>query len=400
MILLISFFSTAMIDPQTTPEEGILFRCDTVMMVHAPDGSLHFNDDGGSANLSLLRLPRMAGLYKVWVGPLVMGLRARASCVCAGLICPALALACPPQLTAAQLGESWTVDAGGPRDVRGCRELAGLVDDQEALGFITAAPTLSIPADLSIEQDTLIIDGVAVCDTVLVAQDGAGNWHFSDDTGDNLNPQLTFETANFAGARVWFGSYDIGACEGSLRLTQQSSTLCPDPDLPPSAAARLGEQMQISIDAVADLATCGDHLSGLAALDLDGFTSLNPDLGFTVTSLTETPSLTVNLDSSCQGQILVHHRGDDGMANWQILTELPFDIETVNVSTLGAYAFWLVINDEQEGCAGTLTLDSERLSCPSLDMAGRETHTLSSNDLIAGRQVAQPIWMIALLFRV
>ena len=61
-------FSTAMTNPETQPGEGILLRCDTVMMVQAPDGTLAFSDDGGSANLSLLILPRMAGAYQVWAG--------------------------------------------------------------------------------------------------------------------------------------------------------------------------------------------------------------------------------------------------------------------------------------------------------------------------------------------
>ena len=157
----------------------------------------------------------------------MMRLYAKARCVLPVLICPVLETLKAPLTATSSTGE-WTVAAGGPRDIRGCANLRNIIENDEALGFIDFAPTLEIPADLEINQDILTIDGVAICDTVLVAQDAAGVWHFSDDAGEDLNPRLTFAAQDFAGLKIWFGSYDIARCEGSLRLGQQSATLCPD----------------------------------------------------------------------------------------------------------------------------------------------------------------------------
>ena len=376
-------FSTAMTNPETQPGEGILLRCDTVMMIQAPDGTLAFSDDDGSANLSLLVLPRMMGTYKIWVGAYSEGAS------CEGEVRLADAdLACPGVdrdaiFNADNLSQTWTVTAGGPRDVRGCAALKALVDSDLALGFIDFAPTLDMSASLPVGKDGITIAVDAICDTVLIGLDGNGNWYFSDDVGEDLNPSLSFSAEDFTGAKIWVGTYDIAPCDVDLSLGQRASTTCPNPDLPVSASANLGLNLEVSSDGGADLSACSEALGDL---EYEGFTSLSPAASIQIDSLIETPSLTLTLTSTCNGQILTHSVSEEGQDIWTLLTDLPFGSDTLALQSIGTHAFWLV-SETPEACSGTLTLESAELSCPNPDLPGKEAYTYALDDLIVGQRL-------------
>ena len=371
-----------MIDPTTEPGDGILFRCDTVMMVQAPDGTLAFSDDGGSANLSLVTLPRMAGAYKVWAGAYSEGLSCQGEVRVADADFPCPGLTQDAVHTASSASETWTVTAGGPRDVRGCAALAGLVESELALGFIDFAPTLTFPTDLNVEAD-MNLSVEAVCDTVLISLEGDGTWRFSDDTGESLNPSLVFAAEGFSGAKVWVGTYDIATCDVDLKLGQQADTTCPSPNLPAEVEATLGGEVQLNSDGAIDLSACAQALDGGV---FSGFTSLSPAASLTFDSIIDTPSLTMAMSSTCDGQVLAHQTDEDGLAVWTMMEDLPFGSDTLTLVGPGTLSLWLV-NETSEPCAGTLALVSDVLSCPNPALPGKEAYTFPLSDLAAGQRL-------------
>lgn len=376
--------STAMTDPAAEPGEGTLLRCDTVMLVQSPDGTLAFSDDGGSANLSLVTLPRLAGTYKVWAGSYSEGqaCEGEVRIADADLPCPALDMA--GVFTAEMATGSWSVTAGGPRDVRSCSGLAELTstDINAGLGFIDMAPTLDVPAEIDLAGVDLAVAVDAVCDTVLIGLDGAGNWTFSDDTGESLNPSLTFAAEGFSGAKVWVGTYDIAVCEVDLTMGQQADAACPNPNLPAESGANIGDQTAVSSDGSVDLSMCADALNGF---DFSGYTSAAPSTKLFVEDGAAT-SLTLSLDNTCNGAALAHFADENGADVWEFFADLSFGAETIPLPGAGTYSFWLV-NDTPGACSGTLSFSGSDLSCPSPDLPGKETYSYTLEDLSVGQRL-------------
>ena len=377
-------FSTAMTDPAAIAGEGTLMRCDTVMMIQSPDGTLSFSDDGGSANLSLLTLPRLAGAYKVWAGSYSEGQACEGEIRVADRDLPCPAANMPSVLTATSADQNWTVTAGGPRDIRGCNALTGIVEDETiaALGFIDMAPTLEIPANVLAGEVETNASVNAVCDTVLVGLNGEGEWSFSDDAGESLNPSLTFSSAS-SGAKIWVGTYDIASCGVDLTLAQQIDASCPSPALAADTSASLGSSSDMSSDGSVDLSACGESLNGFS---FDGYTSANPAASLTLETLDEASSLMLTLTSSCTGSVLTHYAGTDGADIWEILSELPLGSETLPLPGVGTYSFWL-INDVPEACSGSLTFEGASLSCPDPSLAGKEAYSYTLSYLLAGQRL-------------
>ena len=377
-------FTTAMRDPAAEPGEGTLARCDTVMLVQAPDGTLQFSDDGGSANLSLITLPRIAGAYKVWAGSYSSGV------TCEGQVRVADAdIPCPDSDATASFradmaNQTWAVTAGGPQDSRACSAIVQANQNGlEGVGFITAAATLHIPSDLDVGAAGLEISVDSLCDTVLLGLDGAGNWLFSDDVGDSLNPSLIFAADGFSGVKIWVGSYDIATCEVDLTMGQQADAPCPTPGLPAGATATVGGSVIVQNDGSVDLATCAESLNGFS---FNGFTGAAPDAQITIDSVEATSSLSVSLTSTCAATGLGHFFDENGADVWQVYDNLPFGADIVTLPQAGTYSFW-ILDDVTGGCSGTMTFAQSTLSCPDPTLTGKETQSYGVSDLSAGQRL-------------
>jgi hypothetical protein len=89
------------------------------------------------------------------------------------------------------------------------------------LGFFHANPTYTL--DLSDMEDfwRLEIQLSSDCDTTLLVQDAAGNFHFDDDSGPGLNGRVRlFNMANLEGrVNIWVGTYWNQTCSNTeLRI--------------------------------------------------------------------------------------------------------------------------------------------------------------------------------------
>lgn len=76
-------------------------------------------------------------------------------------------------------------------------------------GWIANAPDFSVYYEAGNMFD-LTIGSVASSDTTLVVNGPYGNWYCDDDSGEGLNPSLTFSNPQSGRYDIWVGSYSEG----------------------------------------------------------------------------------------------------------------------------------------------------------------------------------------------
>jgi hypothetical protein len=76
-------------------------------------------------------------------------------------------------------------------------------------GWIANSPDYSVHYQAGSTFD-LTIGAVSNSDTTLVVNDPYGNWYCDDDSGDGLNPSLTFNNPASGRYDIWVGSYSEG----------------------------------------------------------------------------------------------------------------------------------------------------------------------------------------------
>lgn len=103
------------------------------------------------------------------------------------------------------------VTAGGTQNVGNC----GLPS-----GWVSTQPDLRLQYD-STGASPLSFVVQSNLDTILVINDPMGNWHFDDDSGDNLNAVLRFPNASSGQWDIWVGTYDTGvAGPAQVQITE------------------------------------------------------------------------------------------------------------------------------------------------------------------------------------
>jgi hypothetical protein len=193
---------------------------DAIIMVNAPDGSWHCNDDapGQGLNPGLQFSAPESGLYNIWVGALAAGAGYEPAMLHiseigyssenqysrapdanlrphAGTVSVSSGFANDPRTVAVQ--------AGGELD--GSRYTGG-----QCYGHISEAPDVWVDYDagnafdlyLSMESDT---------DTTLVVQGPNGEWHCDDDSAEDLNPGIRVMNPEPGRYAVWAGLFSPGA---------------------------------------------------------------------------------------------------------------------------------------------------------------------------------------------
>jgi hypothetical protein len=230
--------------------------CDSTMLVHAADGSWHFNDDGNGnldPAISLAQPNQTTGRVDVWVGSY-----GGATCAAAlnlqtvpvaappsGAPLPPPQVGCPnPGLSGPTLaysgGQLWTrqslpVQASGSTQLADC----GI---EGTRGYANPAPSYSLY--LSEMQDyRLDLTAEASCDSTMLVRTPDGQWHFNDDGHGNYNPliSLTPPTALEGRVDVWVGTYGPTPCAATLNLEtfgrDKGTGIAPTPPLPPQTGA-------------------------------------------------------------------------------------------------------------------------------------------------------------------
>lgn len=193
---------------------------DTTLMVRAPDGTYHCNDDGyGYPNPQVTITNPQSGLYDVWVGR--FGSSNQGDMPPARLAVSELELgpegggdtgsidwSLDPSYGSATLDTGFlpdphvvTLSAGGSQDASGL--------GQSCRGYIASAPDYNIHYTAGDVYD-LFISASSSTDLTLVVNAPDGSWHCSDDYS-GLNPAIEFVDPDSGLYNIWVGTYSSGA---------------------------------------------------------------------------------------------------------------------------------------------------------------------------------------------
>lgn len=220
---------------------GVDSTCDTMLLINGPDAQYSFNDDYDNLNPMLVRMDG-AGAYDIWVGTLDTevceatlmliagaGFEELAAADLSGLdgdlaaasgACPDPMLdGSPLSLTAADLtaGHVEAMLAGGDVDLANCADLPGF-------GNVITNPDYDLDIDGLAENGQFTIGVTSECDTILLVNDAAGEWHYSDDENSSHNPELKLSAGN-GRYDVWVGTYGTEICDAELTFADAGQRL-------------------------------------------------------------------------------------------------------------------------------------------------------------------------------
>ena len=212
-------------------EVRVTARCDSVLLVNDAAGRWHFDDDGGEGTNSTLRIANAPeGAYDIWVGTY-----GEASCSASmtletfnssdtggtGVTPPATATCPNPGLNGqmvtyegsalAMSEQRLNVIAGGNIDLGACSQVPGH-------GTIIEGPDFTMNLMISGQSvyDLDLSTTGADCDTVLLAQDAAGQWYYNDDDGGDLTSRLSIPSVAAGEIDIWVGTFGAATCQTTL----------------------------------------------------------------------------------------------------------------------------------------------------------------------------------------
>lgn len=139
-----------------------------------------------------------------------MQFRFIAAAAVAALATPALAqdFSAPPTYGSVNLNAGFTPDPYTVRITSGGARRAANVSSN-CRGWIANAPDYSVYYVAGSTFD-LTIGATSESDTTLVVNGPSGNWYCDDDSGEGLNPSLTFGNPQSGRYDIWVGSYREG----------------------------------------------------------------------------------------------------------------------------------------------------------------------------------------------
>ncbi|MFT6661642.1 MAG: hypothetical protein ACJA0K_001635 [Maricaulis maris] len=190
---------------------------DATMVVNAPDGSWHCDDDSaGELDPGIVFNDPMSGRYDVWVGtyseydggPATLHVSELGF---GGGFLPETPLdySLPAnygnvELTGGFVPDPYLVELMAGGDVE-----AESASGQHCRGFVTLAPDV----ELSFEPGglDLYISAVSDRDTTLVINGPDGEWYCNDDGAGNLNPGVHFADPQAGVYDIWVGTYSSGS---------------------------------------------------------------------------------------------------------------------------------------------------------------------------------------------
>lgn len=192
---------------------------DTTLIVNAPDGSWHCDDDGaGNLNPGIRFDEPASGRYDIWVATYSQGEPQDAVLHISELVFgdefqsgETLDYALDANYGAVALTGGFSPDPHVVELVAGGPLAAESAADSMCRGYVTAAPDYELsftPGELD-----LFISVIADADTTLVINDPNGNWVCNDDN-NGFNPGLVFEQPMAGTYDIWVGTYREG--DGAL----------------------------------------------------------------------------------------------------------------------------------------------------------------------------------------
>ncbi|TVQ28951.1 MAG: serine protease [Geminicoccaceae bacterium] len=212
-------------------------NADATLIVNAPDGSWHCNDDAFPGTLNpALSVDAMAGAYDIWVGSWAANSFIRGQLLLRPEGAGGLATGAP------------TLDLQGEPHFGTVALRAGFVPDPHAIG-VTAGGSVNVGA-LALGPDCrgyaatrpdirlvwrgaserlmiLFVADNAGDDATLIVNGPDGQWHCNDDAhGRTLNPSLTFLRPEAGIYDLWVATYDADAwIPGELYITELPATV-------------------------------------------------------------------------------------------------------------------------------------------------------------------------------
>lgn len=200
---------------------------DTTILVRAPDGSWHCDDDGaGNLNPVVSWETPASGRYQIWVGRYGVQNEQTSAVLHISEVAPAA----PPM---AEGGPDYSLDpaygsvdlaAGFLPDPHTVAIAAGGGFDASSIsgcvGWVATAPDFRVNWTAGSGELPLTFHVDSDSDTTLVINDAQGNWVCNDD-GDGLNPVVSFQNAPSGQYDVWVGTYAQGDLQQSeLHVTE------------------------------------------------------------------------------------------------------------------------------------------------------------------------------------
>lgn len=199
---------------------------DTTLVINAPDGRWHCDDDSGEgANPLVTYSNPMSGVYDIYIG--AYGGNSGSG-----------------RLLVSELGRSSSSNNGGASQVDASAQAiagnlrlrAGFTDDPRwisiysggsidastvasgCVGMISRAPDVELVYDAGSLPLTIGVEGDG--DTTLVINGPDGRWHCDDDSGGNADPEYTFRNPQSGTYDIWVGAYGGRGTNGRLFVTE------------------------------------------------------------------------------------------------------------------------------------------------------------------------------------
>lgn len=202
-------------------------ECDTLMLINDQSAQWHFNDDEDGGLNPRIRLALAAsGQYDVWVG--TYGSQACQATLIAesfpgssggtggggAAVCPDWSLGGATLDLAAGANDSRSVIAGGSVDLFQNAAACGV----EGHGYVAQAPDFTMTYDSAGRNETLSFAVQGQCDTLLLINDQAAQWHFNDDATD-LQPRIEIPNAASGRYDIWVGTFGAATCDSTITFS-------------------------------------------------------------------------------------------------------------------------------------------------------------------------------------
>ena len=197
---------------------------DTTLVVNAPDGSWHCDDDSaGSLNPVVGFEAPANGRYRIWVGAFAAGGATPEAVLHISEITAAPAAvqngpnpALDPAYGAVDLASGFQPDPHTMKIQAGGSFDAAALGVPGCVGFVAHAPDYRVNWTAGSGALPLVFSSLSDADTTLVINDAQGNWVCDDDSGNNgLNPSITFAAPASGQYDIWVGTFTAGALQES-----------------------------------------------------------------------------------------------------------------------------------------------------------------------------------------
>lgn len=205
---------------------------DTSLLVNAPNGDWHCNDDyeGTSLNPGLIIQNAAVGQYDIWVGSYLadrfisgtLGL-SNTTLLTAENLSVSLDLSAEPYYGQASLARGFTPDPHRVDVMGGGSINVTNTNIENCVGYVSEKPDFRLRWEgaSSFLQFYFIAEDSDL-DPVLLVNAPDGSWHCNDDANNNTrNPSIKFNRAADGVYDIWVGSYRESVwVQGELRVTE------------------------------------------------------------------------------------------------------------------------------------------------------------------------------------